>query len=389
MFMNKQFNGQRLKDARLYRGMTLDELREHIGVSKQMISKYEQNLSTPTPEVLFSLIQALKFPKNHFYSSNLQNYTYGNSYFRSLLSTPKKDKLYQISRVENIVSIRSFLEESIEFPTLSLPYLDELSSLEEKANLLRKYWNLGDAPINNAVELLESKGFVLSDLSFSNEKIDAFSQRVTVELKNSVQNYYVIVLGSNKKSFYRRQFDVIHELAHFILHEDIDNLEDENSDTYKNMEKDADSLAGYFLLPRESFGKDVSKAPLDLKYYKDLKMKWKVSIASMVYRARQLEIITQDEFVRLYKNLSKRGWRKLEPLDDITPVSVPEAFEEALELLFEEGVYTPESFIEDYSKLSGKYLSYREIEELLGLEEGFFSKYIQNTTKLVTLKYKK
>lgn len=108
-----------------------------------------------------------------------------------------------------------------------------------------------EAPIENAVELLESKGFVISDLTFSSEKIDAFSQRVTVEFQNGVKNYYVIVLGSNKKSFYRRQFDVIHELAHFIQHEDIDNIEDENNDVYKKIEREADSLAGYFLLPKK------------------------------------------------------------------------------------------------------------------------------------------
>ena len=70
-------------------------------------------------------------------------------------------------------------------------------------------------------------------------------------------------------------------------------------------------------------------------------MKWKVSIASMIYRAKRLEIITQDEFVRLYKNLSKRGWRKVEPLDEIMPIAMPEAFEEALELLFEEKYILP------------------------------------------------
>lgn len=61
-----QFNGQRLKEARMYRGMTLEELKEKIGVSKQMISKYEQNISAPTPEILFSLLQALRFPKEFF-----------------------------------------------------------------------------------------------------------------------------------------------------------------------------------------------------------------------------------------------------------------------------------------------------------------------------------
>ena len=115
-------------------------------------------------------------------------------------------------------------------------------------------------------------------------------------------------------------------------------------------------------------------------------MKWKVSIASMIYRAKQLEIITQDEFVRLYKNLSKRGWRKVEPLDEIMPIAMPEAFEEALELLFEEKYILPKSFVDEYSNISGKYLTYQEIEELLCLDEGFFSKYQQNNAKIVSLK---
>ena len=32
---------------------------------------------------------------------------------------------------------------------------------------------------------------------------------------------------------------------------------------------------------------------------------------------------------------------KVEPLDEIMPIAMPEAFEEALELLFEEKIYTP------------------------------------------------
>ena len=57
-----------------------------------------------------------------------------------------------------------------------------------------------------------------------------------MEFQNGVKNYYVIVLGSNKSLY--RQFDVIHELAHFIQHEDIDNIEDENNDVYKKIERE-------------------------------------------------------------------------------------------------------------------------------------------------------
>ena len=40
------FRGERLKNARLFRGITLSELAERTGISKQSISQYE-NGSTP------------------------------------------------------------------------------------------------------------------------------------------------------------------------------------------------------------------------------------------------------------------------------------------------------------------------------------------------------
>ena len=62
--MNTQenFNGQRLKTARLYRGKTLDELAKDINVTKQAISQYENSDTIPESSKLFSLINVLRFP---------------------------------------------------------------------------------------------------------------------------------------------------------------------------------------------------------------------------------------------------------------------------------------------------------------------------------------
>ena len=173
MSIQKKFLGQRLKEARIYRDMTLEELHTFLGVSKQMISRYEQGLSVPTSEVIFKIVQALEFPRDYFFSLDKQNFFFGNSYFRSLLTTSQKEKQFQLSRIQNIVSFRSFLEETVEFPPLFLPEIDSRLTLEEKAIELRKNWNLGDAPIEDAVDLLENQGFVVTDLTLSSENIDA------------------------------------------------------------------------------------------------------------------------------------------------------------------------------------------------------------------------
>ncbi|ANZ99331.1 hypothetical protein BFC22_04075 [Carnobacterium divergens] len=393
--LNEIFNNERLREARIYRGLSLEELGTELSelaskpISKQMISKFEQGLSIPDSNIIFGLIQILNFPRKYFYSTDIFRYNVGNSYFRALLSVSKKEKQRQILKIENIALMRFFLEEHIEFPKISLPDLSAIEGIEEKASELRMLWELGDKPIDNAVELLEEKGLVVTDLTFSDSNVDAFSQRISLNNGNSMETYYVIVLGNNKKSFYRRQFDSIHELAHLLLHEYIDGIDELQNDEYKNIERQADSFAGYFLLPADSFGKDVSKAPLNLNYYSELKLKWKVSIASMIVRAKQLEIITPEQYQSLFKSLSRKRWRKEEPLDSLTPQAKPLAFEEALDLLFEEGIYNTRTFLDGFSNLTGKYLESSEIEKLLNLENNYFSKYSSRNQNIVSMKIRK
>ena len=46
--MNSSFNGERLKKARIYRGLTVAELAERIGCQRQTLSMYEISKSHPT-----------------------------------------------------------------------------------------------------------------------------------------------------------------------------------------------------------------------------------------------------------------------------------------------------------------------------------------------------
>ena len=45
--MVKIFNGQRLRQARLYNGLSINDLAEILGVTKQAISQYETQNVTP------------------------------------------------------------------------------------------------------------------------------------------------------------------------------------------------------------------------------------------------------------------------------------------------------------------------------------------------------
>ena len=82
-----EFNGARLKNARLYRGWTVEELAKKVNISKQAISLYENNKNYPSMEKIIALAKELKFPYEYFMQSEDLNVKSGATYFRSLMKT--------------------------------------------------------------------------------------------------------------------------------------------------------------------------------------------------------------------------------------------------------------------------------------------------------------
>lgn len=74
------FNGERLKLARIYRNMTASELAEKIGVSRQAVLQYEKNESNPKLETEFTIITTLHFPRDFFYMDNLDKIPVENTF---------------------------------------------------------------------------------------------------------------------------------------------------------------------------------------------------------------------------------------------------------------------------------------------------------------------
>jgi len=366
--LERQFNGSRLREGRIYRGLTITDLADNLEVSKQMISKYENNKAVPTFEALLQITQILKFPKDYFYENAIDVRT-GNTYFRSLLTTGKKEREMQHDRVKYLTIIRALLEEYVDFPELDVPNFSERDTdeVEEIAERLRESWGLGDKPIKDIVYLLETKGFVISSLNLGKRSIDAFGSQHEINGKQ----YYSIVLGNDKNSFYRRQFDVAHELGHKVLHDPFMNIDDLSKEEFKQIEQEANDFAASFLLPRDSFYKDVSIHPNDLMYYKILKKKWCVSIGAMVMRAYKLGIISDGTYQYMQRSIGQKGWRKKEPLDDIKEIREPVSMKQAIELLIENNYITGDEFMYKLSNHYGLSLHREEVEELLGLENGY------------------
>lgn len=67
----KLFNGNRLKSARQYRELTVEELAQKINVSKQTISQYETGKIENVPfDKILSISNVLNFPYKYFAQEN-------------------------------------------------------------------------------------------------------------------------------------------------------------------------------------------------------------------------------------------------------------------------------------------------------------------------------
>lgn len=374
---NNGFRGERLKSARLFRGMTLSELAEKTEISKQSISQYE-NGSKPDIQRVMILAHALDFPPEYFLQEDSCKTVTEVTYFRSLATATKMSRTSQSIKLEYVAKMFEILSQYVEFPKLNLPDIEFVGSddefddagqkamqdeIEGIAQTARAHWNLGQAPIGNLQMTLEENGIIVTGFDTNDSKIDAFSQRTLVDNGN----VFFIAVAQGEKPKGRIFFDMAHELGHILLHPWSESLDLISKEDFKMRETQANMFASAFLLPKESFLRELRAYPTDLNYYRMLKKRWNCSIQAMIYRAHQLEAITDNQYQYMMRQVSKKGWRTNEP--DDTPYYLDEnIFQGAIDVLFEAGYLTPTTLLRLFKKY-GVTLFPSDIEALLHLRE--------------------
>lgn len=362
----------RIREARISRGMSLNDLAEGIGVTKQAISKYELGALNISSETLFNISQLLDFPIDFFMkpkNTNDENYSKSAVFFRST-RTAKKIQNALIQKIDFVHEIVEYLKKFIDFPPIDILDIDldnykgylEEEDIEEIAIKYREYWNLDKEPIVNLSNLLLKKGFIISTVNLNTMKVDGYSRWI-----NGVP---YIILGSDKNCSVRARFSLAHELGHLILHSHLE--EDDIKKNHKIIEIEANRFASAFLLPEETFSKDVHSISLDNFVY--LKERWKVSIGAMIRRCYDLDIVDENQYTNLNRYLSMKGWRKKEPLDNILEFEKPTMIQEAFDLLIENDVISARELV---AKIA---LNKSEIEELCFLPKGYFDNYIKSVS---------
>lgn len=378
--MNTQkFNGQRLKEALQFREKKMTELADETGISKQSLSLYANDGNVPPFDNVIKIARALDFPTDFFMSEDLCTASTGNTYFRSQASATKKSRNAQKIKLEYVSKMYEVILNYMNVPELNIPDTSAINvpedianvdsdqavnEIEKLAKLVREHWDLGNGPIDNLQYELQSNGIIVTGFRDVDTDIDAFSQQITIDGKV----VYIIALAIGSKPIERLRFDMAHELGHILMHTWGEDNEDISKDEFNAREKQANMFASALLLPNETFSKSVSAYPTNIDYYLALKKKWKVSMQAMMYRARQLDIISTNQFQYMMRTMSKNGNRTHEPGDK--PGEIGDTiFQAALDMLFEGGYLTVRELLKEFGRY-GIYLSQHDLENLMYLREG-------------------
>lgn len=373
----KTFNGKRLKEARYFNSYSITELAEKLGVSKQMVSKYENGKAEPATETFFKIVQVLGFPLKFYFDNDKHEVLSTETFYRSRFTATQKQKSPSESLKKIAYYYRSFLDDYLEYPSLRLSkeFQEQVSDLYEKRNIeqiaqnLREYWGLGNNPISDMVNLLERKGFVVCDIPHTMEKVDAFGGLVGTD----EESYYIIFLDTKETDFFKRQFSAAHELGHWVLHSGFIDPQDLEPSEYRKIEQEAHEFASAFLLPAYQFMAEVDREKISLTYILSLRGRWYVSMAALLMRAKNLKMISEEEYIKFQKQINYRRWRKHEPYSEEFEIRYPQSLEEGTKLLINEGGISKDNFLYLLELKSNRAYPKSLLEKIGGLPQGYFS----------------
>lgn len=340
---------KRINQARLSRSFSMQELASLADVSKQAISQFEKGTTPPSYQTLNKLSDILKYPVSFFYKPFPSDFSENSAlYFRSRKTTRVKD--YDAAREKSFIfrEIDAYLSEYVDFPKVNFPQLTDYDdspsiildseTIEHYAAILRNTWKLGNGPIDNLTAVIQKNGISMSKFNLRIGKVDGFS---------AWYNGRPFIFSNDEKNTNGRvRFNIAHELGHLLMHADYFTDSDlKNSAIREKVETEADCFAAAFLLPKETFSRDVFSSSID--HFIQLKKKWKVSISCMINRCDTLGILSQNQIKYLKDQMTARMYWRKEPLDTEIPVEQPFAHKQAIMLLLDNNIVTPSKLVYD------------------------------------------
>lgn len=295
---------ERIRQARLAAGFTQEQLADKMGMTKQVISKYENGKSEPSASVIMKLAKALGQEPGYFLRQPQTTVDWLGYRSRASMGVKVREGIQY--RAETYVEQYVSLAEKLAMAHIEmLPKNQSVQTIDEAEQLatsVRQAWSLDHVPLDDITRLVEMKGgIVFGEPSEPDTRFDGLSGWIHGERP-------VVVLNLSMPTD-RRRFSLAHELAHLLM--------DDTSNKHENVEMFANRFAGAFIVSKEAAHQELGsrRNMLSLNELMILKRKYGLSIAGWIYRARDLDIINEATAKRLWQQLGELGWRKQEPVE--------------------------------------------------------------------------
>jgi len=341
----------RIKQLRLAKGMSLEELAARMGgiVTKQAISKYENDVAKPVHKVAAKLAAVLQVQPLELWRQPSVEVRFVA--YRKRASLPKTEQASLQAFVSHKLEQRCRLQDAccpvpFEVPLEEFP-ASEGKCAESAAEELRGKWRLGVDPIADMTAILEDHKVHVIEIK-AVEQFDGISA-VAFDSANKPQAAAVVsrvgVPGD------RQRLNLAHELGHLVL----------KPAPLADQEKLAFRFGAAFLAPAASFKREVGerRTSISVDELLILKKRFKMSIQAILRRFLDLEIISPTYYKEWCIAINRMGWRKKEPLE-IKPEK-PEWLKQTVGRCLAEGFLT----LQQAQDMTGEKIEFKESPDLV------------------------
>lgn len=296
---------QRLTQARKMRGLSLRALAEKLEgqVSHNALHKYERGQMMPDSEVLSAVADALDQDLDFFFRP--QALELEEVRFRKVSRLGVKEEKAIRERATDYFERCREIDQIIGLPLgfknpLAGFRIKKPEDIEAAADRVRAGWKLGEDPLPNVVEMLEGKGIFVFEVE-APEAFDGFS--------GHADGQPVVVLAAwLSKDLPRKRFTALHEIGHVLM-------EFEKGMAAREQERACHRFAGAMLVPKQVLVLEFGgvRQRVSLEELKDLKARYGMSIAALMRRALDLELISAALYERFCITYKQQRWHKGEP----------------------------------------------------------------------------
>lgn len=290
--------GKNLKRIRLLKNLSLKEAGNLLNMTATAISKYEKGEILPDSKKLIDfanaynvksieLLKVYNVPKMKFTSFRKKKRLTGQNL--ELLEELIQD---EVAKYLEIIEMNNIDTDNIKLKKYSC---NNLEDAEKAANDFRNYIKISNKqPISDLINILENLGIIIIQIKNTDNRFDDFDG--LSEIVNSIP---VIVLLDGIKDGARQRFTIAHELGHLVLNINNDELDEE---------KLCNRFASALLMPKEATINEFGYSRGNINFFEltAFKNEFKVSYTAIVYRLKDLNVISEYLYKKLSIFLSQR-----------------------------------------------------------------------------------